>query len=386
MRVVAADIIPSLSPYDDKIVSSLGCDVVRASWSRPWTSRVARGLRRRLARMIARLFRDRIPLSIASRAHHALTPALARAAIAQRADLYIAHNLAALPAAAEAARKRRSKLGFDAEDYHCGELDNNPGTTLELRIRRSIERELLPRCTHLTSASPSISQAYAADYRVNMTPILNVFPLSEGPQQPIAPDGIRHGTPSLYWFSQTIGPHRGLEQLLAAMARMGVAVRLLLRGNPAAGYLDSLRQLAMKEGGETLVARLRFLPVAAPHEMVRLAAEHDLGLGIEPGCDRNNELALSNKIFIYLLAGVPVLLSRTPAQTALAQQLGAAALLVDIHKPDELAQVLDDYFADPERQRSARAQAWHISRERFNWDKEKVKFLEAVNHASATDA
>src|SRR5574340_991277 len=48
-------------------------------------------------------------------------PELARLATNERADLYIAHNLPALPAAARAAKRHGALLGFDAEDYHRGE-------------------------------------------------------------------------------------------------------------------------------------------------------------------------------------------------------------------------------------------------------------------------
>ena len=56
------------------------------------------------------------------RAMHYVVPELAHAAAAVAADLYIAHNLAALPAARHAARRHRGRLGFDAEDYHRGQF------------------------------------------------------------------------------------------------------------------------------------------------------------------------------------------------------------------------------------------------------------------------
>ncbi|MGI4727500.1 MAG: hypothetical protein ACRYGB_02930, partial [Janthinobacterium lividum] len=47
-------------------------------------------------------------------------------AIATKADLYIAHNLAALPVAVFAAKKNQSKCGFDAEDFHRHEISDDP--------------------------------------------------------------------------------------------------------------------------------------------------------------------------------------------------------------------------------------------------------------------
>lgn len=381
VRIVAADIIPSLSSFDADLLASLECECIRVPWNASPGVRLFRTFRQRLARLVAGLFSVRVPLPFASHALHALTPALSRTASREPADLYIAHNLAALPAAATAARKYCAKLGFDAEDYHCGELEDMPANRVGLRIRRSIESCLVPRCQHLTSASPGISEAYANDYGVNMTPILNVFPLSEAPAEPVRAPSARGELASLYWFSQTIGGERGLEQIVEAMAKMRTRARLCLRGNATAGYVDHLQTLARRLGGADLERRIQILPVSSPGEMIRLAAKHDMGLATELSEPTNRDLCLTNKIFTYLAAGVPVLLSSTSAQKTLAIELGLAALLVDLDDSHRVAHMLDAFLADEEGQTLARAKAWQLGRERYNWEAEQTKFLESVARA-----
>lgn len=380
VRIVAADIIAFLSRYDTDVAAQLDAPIVTVRWHGVWPLRIVRLFKRAAARLWVRCFKH-IPLCIAIRAHHALTPALTNAASRVPADLYIAHNLAALPAAAAAARRHEAKLGFDAEDYHCGELENTNKNALDLHVRRRIEDTLLSRCQYLTSASPQISAAYSADYGVEMLPILNVFPLSQAPREPSVPSSAGDGVRAMYWFSQTLGSNRGLEQMIDAVALMKTKVRLVLRGNASPDYARNLSQRARMKGGQDLCCRIELLPIGSPNDMVLLAAPFDLGLAIEPGHNRNNDAALSNKIFTYLLAGVPILLSRTTAQCRLAPTLAAAALLVDIHEPAQVAETLDDFFADTGRQRVARAEAWRLGRERFNWDIEKTRFLGAVERA-----
>lgn len=382
VRIVAADIIPFLSPYDEELIASLNCKVARVIWHRPRLVRILRSTKRLAARLVARAFRANIPLAISVRAYHALTPALAKKASRYCADLYIAHNLAALPAAAAAADRNRSKFGFDAEDYHSGELPDNKENRLELRIRRSIEAALLNKCAHLTSASPGISEAYAQQYHVRMLPVLNVFPKSDAPLHPVESSSERRDLPSLYWFSQTVGPNRGLEEIIAIIALLNVRVRLVLRGHPSSGYPNRLHALAYEVGGEELAKRVDFLPVEAPTEMARLAAGHDLGLAIEPGRSRNNEIALSNKAFTYLLAGLPVLLSNTPAQRALGEQLVGAAFVINLEDPPGAAHLIDTYLSNVALQRSARAKAWCLGQRRFNWDLEQGIFLASVRAAT----
>src|SRR5262249_7461461 len=126
----------------------------------------------------------------------------------------------------------------------------------------------------------------------------------------------------LYWFSQTIGAGRGLEEVIRAAGRLASPVALYLRGRPALNYLERLRVL-QREAAPALT--LVHHDPAPPDDMVQLAQRFDAGLSCEETGTLNRCWCLGNKIFTYLAAGVPVVLSRTPAQAALAPDLGAAA-------------------------------------------------------------
>src|SRR5262249_36659143 len=153
-----------------------------------------------------------------------------------------------------------------------------------------------------------------------------------------APPGCgTRGALSIYWFSQTIGPGRGLEQVITAMGRARKPIKLAIRGSDFLGYSAVLRALAAKAGVADAVS---FLPPGPPDEMARFAAEHDVGLACEIGSPPNRAISLTNKIFVYLLAGIPVLLSDTPAQRALSGELSVAAQLIDIADPDASAAAL----------------------------------------------
>ena len=385
LRIVAADIIPSLSRYDAEVFAGLGCEHVRVSARLPRYRHVIRATLQRAARRGLPLLRKSAAgLGVASWAHHQLTHALGRQAAQKPADLFIAHNLAALPAAAYAARTHRAGCGFDAEDFHCGELDDTPDDAGELAARTAIESALLPCCQHLTAASPGIADRYHQRYGVSMETILNVFPLADAPAAPVAGSTARGREPSLYWFSQTVGKDRGLEAVVEAMGRMRVRASLRLRGHPAEGYLDALQTLARRAGGDDLARRIEILPVGPPSEMARLAAEHDLGLALELTRPLNRALCLTNKIFVYLLAGLPVCLSRTPAQEAVAVDLGEAAFLADLDDPASFSRSLDEFFGDSSRLKRARTAAWTLAQTRYNWDLEQQRFLARVQRSLQT--
>lgn len=334
---------------------------------------VVQGLRRRVCQLVYKFFGLCPEL-----AFHPVIPALTRAARATKADLYIAHNLAALPAAYRAAKKHGAKLGFDAEDFHSGELNDTPDNVLRIRLTRELERHYLPRCDYLTAASPGIARAYADAYGVQgPTVLLNVFPKTDAPAAP-TPSGTARPSPSLYWFSQTIGPDRGLETVVEAVGLSRSRPALFLRGNPSPGYQEQLTALAAQHG---IADRLHFLPPAPPGEMVRLAAEYDIGIASEPGHSTNNALALSNKLFTYLLAGMPLLASATAAQIEIAAGLPNAVFVYAQNDAQSLADKMDALLLSPDALEPARQAAWRWGQQRYNWDLEQRRFLQVLESA-----
>jgi hypothetical protein len=137
-------------------------------------------LRRKISRFLVGLFGP-IP-GMSERAIHSIIPELTSATCSISADLYIAHNLAALPAAYKAAHRNNSLLGFDAEDFHSGELVLSPNNILSILLARDIEKRYLPHCDYITAASPGIAKMYSDLYNIETpTVILNVFPVTNLP-------------------------------------------------------------------------------------------------------------------------------------------------------------------------------------------------------------
>jgi glycosyltransferase involved in cell wall biosynthesis len=309
-----------------------------------------------------------------------VAPDLRRAALARPADLYVAHNLGALPAAAAAARRHRGRIGFDAEDFHSGERPHAvPATSID-RAVEAIERRYLPLCDYTTAASPGIAEAYATKYRIPCpTTILNVFPRAHRPatfrERRADDEPLR-----LYWFSQTIGPQRGLEDAVDAMGQLGqVPVELHLRGSWQEGYRERIVERCRARGVDP--ARVISHDPASPDEMVRLAAPCDVGLALEHPVSRNREICLTNKIFTYLLAGVAVAATATDGQAAVLPRLGEAAFAYRPGDASALAAGLHCWWKDRGRLEAARRAAWRLGEREFNWDIEQTTFLRVVERA-----
>ena len=220
-----------------------------------------------------------------------------------------------------------------------------------------------------------IAEAYAKTYDIaRPVVVLNVFPKANAPTGPTRRGSARPG-PSLYWFSQTIGPGRGLETALKAIAQAASRPHLYLRGTPATGYEAYLRDLAEQAG---TASRLHILKPAPPDNLERLGAAFDLGYSGETGFSANNTMALGNKLFSYILGGVPCLASDIPAHRRIAPELGEAMTLFPASDAKALAGLLDRFLYNADRLAAARKHAWELGQNQFNWDRQKVQWLETI--------
>jgi len=284
------------------------------------------------------------------------------------ADLYIGHNLPSLPIVYNSAKKYSAKYGFDAEDYHKGESID----IKEYLLRDYLEGEYLPGASYLTSSSPMISEKYYSDYHVRMETILNVFPLEDL----LSDSGTNLQTTSFYWFSQTIGPGRGLEEFLLILSLMDNKPKLYLRGSTDVDikFVRKLKMLSKDYGIEELI----FLQSESPDEMVKLASKHDIGLSLELSNPVNRSICLTNKIFTYLSAGIPVILSNTEAQKEIFKDIKEAALLIDLNNPEESAKKIDKVLIDNKHIQKMKDASINYAVEKYNWGIEKKKFLAII--------
>ena len=339
--------------------------------ARYWWTRLRHGVIRRfpqawrLARECARWALSRI------------TPDLQIAAFQFEADLYVAHYVGALTAAGAVAKKKGALLAFDAEDFESGYYDYKAGPQPIDFLAEEVERQYLPHCCYVTAASPGIAAAHAAKYGISTpTSVLNVFPLAERPLKfrETTPDGPLR----LYWFSQTIGPGRGLENVIHAMAILrDCDIELYLRGRCSSGYEALLRQAARDNGLD--VTKINFCPPAPRDDMIKLSAEYDVGLALEQPISPNRDLCLTNKIFSYLLAGNAVAATATTGQKTILETLDPAGFLYEPGDSDALARGLRFWHHDRSELQLACRAAWSFGTDKFNWDIEKKTLVEVVN-------
>ena len=290
---------------------------------------------------------------------------LENAALQQKADLYIAHNLGAVTAALRAAKKYNAKAGFDAEDYHRGEYLNQ-NCTSALMIKH-IEDKYLPKFDYITAASPLICTAYKKLFpSKNITCINNVF--SKKYLQKLHNEN--DNTLKLFWFSQTAGPGRGLETAVKAIEilKEKCKVELHIMGNCKPAYKSALLTLT------TRADSIYFLPPVTPNKVFETAARFDAGLSLEMPDTENRDVCLTNKIFTYLLAGNCILFSNTKAQKNFFNLYPGIGYLFDAGNEIQLAEILLHLSSNRKDLAKVKECSLRVAKECLNWENESQKF------------
>lgn len=302
---------------------------------------------------------------------------LTRLAAAQAADLYIGHNLAALPATVAAAKKQKRPCGFDAEDLHRYEISSDPSHP-DVLLKSYIENKYLPQLQYLTVSSEPIGAAYRKLFPWLFPKVVrNVFPKSNLKAQSLI---HRHESVRLFWFSQTLGMQRGLQDIVGALAQLPPqSYELhLLCDRPA--YTLAFRDELIASGVD-----IRFYDPIPHDQLVAFAAQFDIGLATEPGFSINNDLALSNKLFTYLQAGLYIIATATTSQKAFLEQHPDVGFLYQPGNVPVLVEMLKILENSRSTIHAGQRASLTLAHMEMNWETEKYLFLETINQVLKTD-
>jgi glycosyltransferase involved in cell wall biosynthesis len=163
---------------------------------------------------------------------------------------------------------------------------------------------------------------------------------------------VEHDGPVRAIYQAAAGPGRHLEDL-PVVAGVEVHARVL--------------------GDVTAPPHVMLHPSLAPEELVQALREFDIGLVIDRPETENARLALPNKLFEYLMAGLAVLVPRAPAMAALVEREGIGR----VYEPGLLGEALAALAADRPALEAMRRRARQAAVDRYNAEAQRPVLYEA---------
>jgi glycosyltransferase involved in cell wall biosynthesis len=171
---------------------------------------------------------------------------------------------------------------------------------------------------------------------------------------------------------------RALPQLLRAAAHFDPETTLVMIGEQNDYYTDVLRPVQMSE---RLEKRVVFVPFVEPEEVLQYVASADLGVVIYENVNLNNYLCAPTKLYEFLMASVPVVVSAFPELLHFLREFPVGASF-DPSDPESIASAVNATLRASPAERGLRAAAVQEARQIFTWERESAKLLHVFGGAA----
>lgn len=299
-------------------------------------------------------------------------------AVRIRADLVIGHQEVGLVIACEL-QASGMNCGVDLEDWYSEDLLASARKYRPIRLLKRLEAQALSSMAHCTTTSEAMASAMVAEYACRKpTCVYNSFEaVQPSDADGLVPDRRFPDRPSLYWVSQTIGPGRGLEELMDALTRVDRPLELCLRGQIDPAYKQDLLHTL----GESTPHQVTFLDLVPAEELGARSAQHDIGLALEESEPLSRDLTITNKLFHGLQAGLAVVATRTTGQEEAARIAVGGVQLVEENSAAALGEVLNGLLRDPRRLEEAKAASRLAAAGPLAWTTQAERLVESVSRA-----
>jgi glycosyltransferase involved in cell wall biosynthesis len=286
-----------------------------------------------------------------------------------KADIYHAVDLDTLLAAFLASRRNRAPIIYEARELYT-ELEALSGRTAVKNAWAALERRLIRRVSRVVTINDSIAEELSRRYGIAKPPVIrNVAPLPES----LEPVDL-HTTfdiPRDWRVLVYQGVLRRGQGLAFALEVMRHAEKMVLIFIGDGVIKPELMERAAALG---LTEKVRFAGRVESEKLLNYTAGADSGLLLMEDVALNNRLALPQKLFQYLVAGVPQIVSPMPE---IASFVGRekTGIVVSLDNAEQAARDISEFLSNEAAVTESRARC-RASAARNNWGIESKKWIE----------
>jgi glycosyltransferase involved in cell wall biosynthesis len=294
------------------------------------------------------------------------------------ADIYHAHDVTALPASYITARLHHKSLIFDAHELPLPESDSPHWPWIGMLLGRFVT-SVLPYCAGVITVSSPIAQEIYARYHVprvtliRNVPTYRVVPKSDRLRQYLGfPPDVQ-----IALYQGNLQPDRGLDRLILAATHLERNIVIVLMGRGIGATQAELEDLIAREG---VSDRVKIIPPVPYTELLDWTASADVGLIIySPNQSLNHRMCLPNKLFEYLMSGLPVLASPLDAIVEVIKTYDAGKIVPSL-APADIAASINDMLSDITALTRMSHNALEAAQRDLCWEKESQQLTRLYNH------
>ena len=222
-----------------------------------------------------------------------------------------------------------------------------------------IEKKAVPQFKWGYTVSESIAEEFNRRYGVEYKTIRNV-PLLQ-PLKPVLP------RERFILYQGAVNEARGLEYLVPAM--QWVKSKLVICGD--GNFMPQLKKLI---NDYKLEEKIEVTGMLSPENLATFSQQAYIGIAVPEKEGLNQYLALPNKLFDYIHAGLPQITVNYPEYQKINNLFEVAVLLEDI-SPKRIAEAINNLLADDVLYARLKENCLK-ARELLNWQQEEKKLIQ----------
>lgn len=284
--------------------------------------------------------------------------------VKKRYDIIVANDLDTLPASALASSFRCKYLIYDAHEYfpEIPELVNRP--TIR-KVWSFFERSLVPGVHAAYTVCQSLATIYQEKYGVPFHVVRNL-PY----RNTIADNGVlKRMFPGkkVVIYQGYVNKGRGLELMVEAMKYVNGVVLVI------AGDGDIKPEIENRVNENKLRSKVHFTGRVPFKSLAKYTQSADMGISLEEDIGLNYRYALPNKVFDYIQAEIPVLVSDLPEMQRVVTEYDIGLVLME-RNATLLASVLEKMVFDVAL-RNKWKRNLQIAANELCWENEEKKLI-----------
>ena len=226
------------------------------------------------------------------------------------------------------------------------------------RLWDKAEKKMVPKFKLGYTVSNGIADEFHKRYGVQYEVIRNVPVLLN--EEPVST------TEKFILYQGAVNEGRAFESLIPAMKT--VKCKLVICGD--GNFMPQLKKLVAENG---VSDKIEIKGWTKPEELRRITQQALMGIAISEKEGLNQWLALPNKFFDYLHAGIPQIAMNFPEYREINKQYEVAVLL-DNTFPGTVSAAINSLIQDEEK-RNRITRNCHAAKQELNWQREEKKLL-----------
>lgn len=227
------------------------------------------------------------------------------------------------------------------------------------KIWTRIEQRTVPQFKWGYTVSDGIAEEFKRRYDINYKTIRTIPLLKE--LNPVIPPAEK-----FILFQGAVNEARGFEYLIPAMQHINCKLVICGDGN----FMPQLKKLI---ADYKLANKIELKGMLPPENLNIIAQQATIGIGLAEKEGLNQYLALPNKFFDYMHAGLPQITMNYPEYRKINSEF-EIAVLIDELNPEEIASTANNLLTNNVRLTRLRENCLR-ARQQLNWQNEEKKLL-----------